>query len=118
VKTRRVATPLFRQALGFFREVIAMSGFQRFVGGLMIGGLVWLAAAIDAPACDEICAERADGSGLGDQWVPWGDDGSAVVLNVGDPARLFDSLDEELRPVSMAAMIDGRPLVLVVGSCS
>ncbi|MDY7109464.1 MAG: hypothetical protein SYC29_12585 [Planctomycetota bacterium] len=33
-------------------------------------------------------------------------------------APLFDSVDENLNPVSMADMIDGRPLVLAVGSCT
>jgi len=33
-------------------------------------------------------------------------------------AQLFDSIDEDGNPVSMADMIDGRPLVLAVGSCT
>ena len=33
-------------------------------------------------------------------------------------APLFDSIDENLNPVSMTDMIDGRPLVLAVSSCS
>ncbi|MDY7107547.1 MAG: hypothetical protein SYC29_02825 [Planctomycetota bacterium] len=33
-------------------------------------------------------------------------------------APLFDSVDENFNPVSMADMIDGRPLVLVVSSCT
>jgi hypothetical protein len=37
---------------------------------------------------------------------------------VGSPAPLFDSVNENLEPVSMADMIDGRPLVLLVGSCT
>ena len=37
----------------------------------------------------------------------------------GQPqAPLFDSIDENLNPVSMADLIDGRPLVLAVGSCT
>ena len=31
---------------------------------------------------------------------------------------LFDSVDENLNPVSMADKIDGRPLVLAVSSCT
>ena len=33
-------------------------------------------------------------------------------------APLFDSVDENLNPVSMADFIDGRPLVLGCGTCS
>lgn len=33
-------------------------------------------------------------------------------------AVLFDSVNEQMQPVSMADMIDGRPLVLAVGSAS
>ena len=33
-------------------------------------------------------------------------------------APLFDSIDENRNPVSMADMIDGRPLVLAVSSCT
>ena len=33
-------------------------------------------------------------------------------------AILFDSINERNEPVSMADMIDGRPLVLAVGSAS
>jgi len=33
-------------------------------------------------------------------------------------AQLFKSLDEDLQPVDMQDLIDGRPLVLVVGSCT
>jgi len=41
-----------------------------------------------------------------------------LTADVGQRAPLFDSLDEHLNPVSMADMIDGRPLVLAVGSCT
>jgi len=42
------------------------------------------------------------------------------IATAGAPPRalLFDSVDENLNPVSMADMIDGRPLVLVVSSCT
>ena len=36
----------------------------------------------------------------------------------GAEGALFDSVDENLNPVSMADMIDGRPLVLAVSSCT
>ena len=34
------------------------------------------------------------------------------------PATLFDSIDENLNPGSMADMINGRPLVLFLSSCT
>jgi hypothetical protein len=37
-------------------------------------------------------------------------------LEVGDQAILFTTIDEHERPVDMADLIDGRPLVLVTGS--
>jgi hypothetical protein len=37
---------------------------------------------------------------------------------IGDPGMLFDSHDENFNPVSMAELIDGRPLVLAVSSCT
>jgi hypothetical protein len=39
-------------------------------------------------------------------------------LSVGDDATLFQSIDEDMEPVDMADMIDGKPLVLVVSSAS
>lgn len=39
--------------------------------------------------------------------------GSGVPL-VGTAASLFDSIDENFNPVSMAELIEGRPLVLAV----
>jgi hypothetical protein len=33
-------------------------------------------------------------------------------------APLFDSIDEHFNPVSMVDMIDGKPLVLALSSCS
>ena len=39
-------------------------------------------------------------------------------LKEGQQARLFKSVDENLKHVDMAALVDGRPLVLMVGSCS
>ena len=39
-------------------------------------------------------------------------------LRVGQKAILFDSIDENMKPVSMKDMVDGKPLVLVVSSCS
>ena len=42
--------------------------------------------------------------------------GSAAIAQ--EPATLFDSLDENLNPVSMADMIDGRPLVMYLSSCT
>ncbi|MHC4697047.1 MAG: hypothetical protein ACYTFA_09915 [Planctomycetota bacterium] len=37
---------------------------------------------------------------------------------IGAEAPLFDSVDENFNPVSMADLVDGRPLVLAVSSCS
>jgi len=34
------------------------------------------------------------------------------------PAALFAGLDENMQPVDMAEMIEGRPLVLITGSAS
>ena len=39
-------------------------------------------------------------------------------IREGQEARLFRTIDENLQPVDMAKLIDGRPLVLLVGSCS
>ncbi len=39
-------------------------------------------------------------------------------LKVGDQAILFKSVDENMAPVDMADMTDGRLLVLLTGSCS
>jgi hypothetical protein len=39
-------------------------------------------------------------------------------VGVGDEAPLYDTVDENMEPVSMADEIDGRPLVLVVSSAS
>ncbi len=39
-------------------------------------------------------------------------------VGVGDTAPLFDTFNEDMDPISMADMIDGRPLVLSVGSAS
>ena len=39
-------------------------------------------------------------------------------LRVGQKAELFRTVDENLQPVDMAELIVGRPLVLIVGSCS
>lgn len=39
-------------------------------------------------------------------------------LGVGDDAILYDSVNEDMEPVSMAEMIDGLPLVLITGSAS
>jgi hypothetical protein len=36
----------------------------------------------------------------------------------GQGAPLFDSIDENFDPVSMADMIDGKPLVLALSSCT
>jgi hypothetical protein len=40
------------------------------------------------------------------------------VAKAQGEAPLFDSVDENFNPVSMADLIDGRPLVLAVSSCS
>jgi hypothetical protein len=37
---------------------------------------------------------------------------------LGPEAPLFDSIDENFNPVSMADLIDGKPLVLAVSSCT
>jgi len=39
-------------------------------------------------------------------------------LQEGQKAQLFRTVDENLQPVDMEKLIDGRPLVLIVGSCS
>ncbi len=39
-------------------------------------------------------------------------------VGVGDEAPLFQTINENLEPVDMENMIDGRPLVLAVGSAS
>ena len=44
--------------------------------------------------------------------------GANGQVGPGDEAPLFDSIDENLNPVSMADMIDGKPLVLFCVSCS
>jgi hypothetical protein len=40
------------------------------------------------------------------------------ALKAGDQAILFKSVDENMKPVDMADMIKGKPLVLVTGSCT
>ena len=39
-------------------------------------------------------------------------------ISVGQEAPLFAGFDQNMEPVDMADMIDGRPLVLIVGSAS
>jgi len=43
---------------------------------------------------------------------------SFADLSVGDKATLFKSVDENMDSIDMADLIDGKPLVLVVSSCS
>ena len=43
---------------------------------------------------------------------------AGAYVGVGDDAPMFASLDENMQPVDLADLIDGRPLVLVVGSAS
>ena len=43
---------------------------------------------------------------------------AGAAANGQGNAPLFDSVDENFNPVSMADLIDGRPLVLAVSSCS
>ena len=43
---------------------------------------------------------------------------TAAEVGVGERAPLFVSLDENMQEVDMADFIDGRPLVLAVGSAS
>ena len=50
--------------------------------------------------------------------VAWSLTAADGQLTLGVDAPLFDSVDENLNPVSMADMINGRPLVLAVGSCT
>ncbi len=47
-----------------------------------------------------------------------GGDSSASALKAGDQAILFKSVDENMNPVDMADMINGKPLVLLTGSCT
>ncbi len=74
-------------------------------------GLSWTRAALVAvwplaTASAEAILPPEQGGGFGD----------------GNPrtglARLYDSVDENLNPVSMRDLVDGRPLVLVVSSCT
>ncbi len=44
--------------------------------------------------------------------------GPSIAVNGQEQAPLFDSVDENMNPVSMADMIDGRPLILAMGSCT
>jgi len=44
--------------------------------------------------------------------------GRAEAVNVGDVGPLFQTMDENMQPVDMAALIVDRPLVIVVGSAS
>ena len=39
-------------------------------------------------------------------------------LTLGTEAPLFDSIDENFNPVSMADKINGKPLVFAVSSCT
>jgi hypothetical protein len=39
-------------------------------------------------------------------------------VGVGDQAPMFESFNEDMQPVDMSDFIDGRPLVLAVGSAS
>ncbi len=39
-------------------------------------------------------------------------------VGVGDQAPLFQTLDENMQPVDMLDLTDGRPLVISVGSAS
>jgi hypothetical protein len=48
----------------------------------------------------------------------WWHSPAVADLKEGDQALLFTSVDENLDPVDMRDMTEGRPLVLVVGSCS
>ncbi len=44
--------------------------------------------------------------------------GPGPGLQVGDTAKLFKGVDENLKPVDMAKLIRNRPLVLIVGSAT
>ena len=44
--------------------------------------------------------------------------GRAEAVNVGDVGPMFQTLDENLQPVDMTTLIDGKPLVIIVGSAS
>ena len=43
---------------------------------------------------------------------------ASAIVGVGDTAPLFQSLDENMQVVDMQDMIQGKPLVLLVGSAS
>ena len=45
-------------------------------------------------------------------------DPALADAELGQEAPLFASIDEDLNPVDMADLIDGKPLVLVVSSAS
>ena len=43
---------------------------------------------------------------------------AAAAVGVGDTAPLFKSIDENKNPVDLANLINGKPLVIAVGSAS
>ena len=44
--------------------------------------------------------------------------GPEQAAEVGQMAPLFEGMNQDMQPINMADMIDGRPLVLIVGSAS
>ena len=50
--------------------------------------------------------------------IAWPLSGTNGQLLLQAEAPFFDSVDENLNPVSMADKIDGKPLVLAVSSCT
>jgi len=43
---------------------------------------------------------------------------SGTPVRQDEPAPLFRTVDENMQPIDMADLIDGKPLVLTVGSAS
>ena len=50
--------------------------------------------------------------------IAWPLAGTNAQLELRTETPLFDSVDENLNPVSMADKINGKPLVLAVSSCT
>jgi hypothetical protein len=79
-----------------------MKRISKFPWSLVVLAAVW-----------PLAVQASDPTGISQ---PAGLAGQQNLLST--QAILFDSVDENLNPVSMADMIDGRPLVLAVGSCT
>lgn len=63
-------------------------------------------------------ARRAGLVGLGSLGLVMASAAAYADVGVGDAAPMFQTINENLDPVDMDDLIDGRPLVLAVGSAS